>query len=82
MIQETTADGRRVTTTVSLVGGTKLVKRQLDRADRSKNTVDTMEFRQNGNVMVWTGTIPSDRGIRSVRTYKRKGIKTRATSGC
>ena len=64
------------------MGETRLLKRQTDRANPSLNTVSTFDFRQKGRVMVITHVVPSDNKIRAVRVYKRKGIKTRTTSGC
>merc|ERR1739844_605699 len=68
---ETTADGRKVTTT-ALLYGNKLVKDQKNRADRSKDSVETREFSQDGQLMTLIHTMPNNPAIKSVRVYNRQ----------
>merc|ERR1711899_141835 len=68
--QETTADGREVTTTASLYGN-KLVKDQINTADRSLDSVEVREFSTDGQYMTLIHTMPANPSIKSVRVYKR-----------
>ena len=65
--QESTADGRTVTTTAELTGN-KLVKRQ---AHPTLTSIETREFLENGNRMMLIHTMPSKPGVKSVRGYVR-----------
>merc|ERR1712024_105114 len=69
--QETTADGREVTTT-ALLYGNKLVKDQKNTADRSLDSIETREFTPDGQFVTLIHTMPNNPKIRSVRVYKRK----------
>merc|ERR1712241_914156 len=69
--QETTADGRDVTTT-ALLYGNKLVKDQRNTADRSLDSIETREFTPDGQFMTLIHTMPNNPEIKSVRVYKRK----------
>merc|ERR1712244_18392 len=69
--QETTADGREVTTT-ALLYGNKLVKDQKNTAHRSLDSIETREFTADGQFMPLIHTMPNNPKIRSVRVYKRK----------
>merc|ERR1712203_1257356 len=69
--QETTADGREVTTT-ALLYGNKLVKDQKNTADRSKDSIESREFSTDGQTMTLIHTMPNNPKIKSVRVYKRQ----------
>merc|ERR1711990_1185258 len=69
--QETTADGREVTTT-ALLYGNKLVKDQKNTADRSLDSIETREFTPDGQFMTLIHTMPNNPDIKSVRVYKRQ----------
>merc|ERR1712045_941577 len=69
--EETTADGREVTTT-ALLYGNKLVKDQKNTADRSLDSIETREFTPDGQFMTLIHTMPNNPDIKSVRVYKRQ----------
>merc|ERR1711872_346809 len=64
--EETTADGRTVTTT-AVLDGHKLIKTQVG----NPTTIETREFSEDGNRMTLIHTMPSEPSIRSVRGYVR-----------
>lgn len=85
--QETTADGREVTTT-ALLYGNKIVKDQVEKQilkdlidilwnvkkntkDRSLDSIETREFTTDGKFMTLIHTMPNNPSIKSVRVYKR-----------
>merc|ERR1711994_1168228 len=68
--QESTADGREVTTT-AVVYGNKLIKDQKNTEDGSLDSIETREFTTDGQFMTLIHTMPSSPGIKSVRVYKR-----------
>merc|ERR1711892_40829 len=62
--QESTADGRTVSTT-AVLRGNRLIKTQVG----NPTTIETREFLDNGNKMVLIHTMPTKPEIKSVRVY-------------
>eukprot|EP00090_Calanus_glacialis_P019662 TRINITY_DN3016_c0_g1_i1.p1 TRINITY_DN3016_c0_g1~~TRINITY_DN3016_c0_g1_i1.p1 ORF type:complete len:163 (-),score=42.47 TRINITY_DN3016_c0_g1_i1:151-639(-) len=67
--EESTADGRTVSTT-AVVNGNKIVKTQVG----NPTTIETREFLENGDRMILIHTMPSEPSIKSVRGYVRTKV--------